>query len=67
MTFTPRRSGSGERLSMRISRSDRHKLRRGLGYKGIVADLDTGIRWRVYGARCGLPTCQCDAVVVEDK
>ncbi len=35
---------------------------RGLGLKGEFTDPTTGIRYRAYGASCGLPHCLCDAI-----
>jgi hypothetical protein len=38
---------------------------RGLGFRGIVEDMKTRKRYKVYGASCGLPHCQCDARIKE--
>ncbi len=65
--FTPRDKFTGERYRMKLSVEDRWLPSRGLGCRGTVTDLLTGKRWKVYGASCGLPNCQCDAVVVEVK
>ncbi len=66
--FTPRDKLTGERYRMKLSIRVRAELSdRGLGYRGTVQDRLTGKRWKVYGASCGLPHCQCDAVVVEVK
>lgn len=66
--FTPRvdtREGE-KRLRLKISASDRRKVTRGPGYKGIVTDED-GTKWAVYGAPCSLTNedgsgCYCDAI-----
>jgi hypothetical protein len=66
--FTPRDKLTGERYRMMLSVERRANLRsHGLGYRGTVQDQLTGKWWRVYGAACSLPRCQCDAVVVEVK
>lgn len=49
---------------MRLSHEDQAKITRGLGLKGVVTDLLTGRRWRVYGMACESPNCACDARVV---
>lgn len=64
--FTPR-DKRHRRLDMRLSAEDYRKIRRGLGKFGTVTDLLTGQRWTVYGAACGAPHCQCDAVVVPER
>lgn len=65
--FTPRmRIGDGFiRVRMRISETDHNSLGRGRGLQGIVTDLDTGKRYKVYGASCGLPRCMCDSKITE--
>lgn len=55
---------SGRRTKMRLSHEDQAKITRGLGLKGVVTDLLTGRRWRVYGMACESPNCACDARVV---
>lgn len=62
--FTPYSPDLGCRVRMRI---DRTLLRgsRGRGLRGIVTDLDSGIKYKVYGMSCGLPRCMCDAKIVE--
>lgn len=44
-----------------ISEADMRKITRGLGYKGIVTATDTGQRYKIYGASCGMD-CVCAAV-----
>lgn len=68
-TFTPRVSEySQERLRLQIP-MDKFVISRlsmkGLGYKGKVTDPETGKRYEVWGATCGLPNCDCDAYLVE--
>lgn len=59
--FTPIIAGTGNRPTMHLSDKDYAKITRGMGYKGIVTNLDDGKRYRVYGRPCNLPTCFCDA------
>jgi hypothetical protein len=66
MPFTPRKSyETDDRHEMRLSDEDQAKIRRGR-WKAEVTDLNTGIRYEVKGASCGLPRCFCDAVVTKE-
>jgi hypothetical protein len=59
--------GDDERCLMYVDAVDEDTMReagRGPGLKGIVDDIRTGTRWKVYGASCGLPHCYCAARVV---
>lgn len=57
--------GLPDRAVMDVADSDLAVVRtRGRGYHGTVTDTNTGKRWRVYGASCGLPGCMCAARVV---
>jgi hypothetical protein len=57
---------NGERVALRVSVEDSAKLeRRGPGDYGSIVDLDTGKRYSVRGAACEVPTCYCDAAIVE--
>lgn len=61
--FTPRKSyDTNERYAMRLSDADRSKVGRGRWPATDVTDLNTGTRYRVRSASCGL-RCFCDAVV----
>jgi hypothetical protein len=61
-TFTP--VFRGRRVRMRLSAEDDKRIDgRGPGPRGVVTDLDTGKRYRVYGKRCSLPKCYCDAKI----
>ena len=64
MRFTPI-SEEGVRLEMDVEVLSGDPFTRGLGFKGVVADKKTGRRYKVYGAACNLPHCQCDAKVKE--
>lgn len=61
--FTPRDYDTDQRL--RFDAKDvlvvggEPDRRRGPGVKGIVEI--NGVRYRVYGASCGLPNCMCDS------
>jgi hypothetical protein len=62
--FTPRLSTTGKRLALRLSDADwvianRHRGTRRI--KGVVTDQNTGKRYRIKGAACGLSCC-CDAM-----
>jgi hypothetical protein len=67
--FTPRESEhSDKRLLLLVdwaSYTDSPVSERTLGYKGDVKDVHTGKRYRVYGAPCSAPKCNCDAYVEE--
>lgn len=66
--YTPRLKNSNKRLHI-----ERHEFEkgfnfsRGIGIKGIMRDLDTGKRYRISGASCDAPNCQCDAIADEIK
>lgn len=67
LLFTPR-TPKGVRLALKLSNDDRSKMLlagRNLSVKGEVTDLNTGKRYRITGASCGSPECNCDAVAVE--
>jgi len=55
------------RVKMELSKEDREKITRGLGFKGIVTNTLNGRKYKVYGKACGLPGCQCDALAVPYK
>lgn len=63
-TLTPRLKGTLKRIHLNISDVEAKRVTRGLGFKGIVADLNTGKNYEIFGASCGL-TCLCDAIAVE--
>lgn len=58
---------NGVRIKLNVSESDLQKVTRGPGYKGIVTDMDTWKRYKIYGKACELPRCYCDAKAVEIK
>jgi hypothetical protein len=63
--FTP--MFNGVRVRMRISAGDLGLAsRQRLGYRTWVTDLDTGLRYDVYGLGCGNPRCYCDAQIFQD-
>jgi hypothetical protein len=64
MLFTPRNI-HGERMKMDVEVVSGDPAMRGLGFRGIVEDMKTRKRYKVYGASCGLPHCQCDARIKE--
>jgi hypothetical protein len=64
LTFTPRISAASEdRARMNLSAADMDKIGRGSKWSATVTDQNTGLRYRVRGASCGLPRCFCDAVI----
>ena len=65
MLFTPRNEDGSIRLEMDVEVLSGNPLSRGIGFRGIVAHKKSGKRYKVYGASCGLPHCQCDAWVKE--
>ena len=60
MLFTPLNK-LGVRLEMDVEVISGHPLARGLGFRGIVEDKETGKRFKVYGASCDFEHCECDA------
>ena len=65
--FTPRLGKTGKRLALRLSDADWQIVNRYRGsfrVRGIVTDLETGKRYRIKGASCGLQ-CRCDASAEE--
>jgi hypothetical protein len=54
----------GKRVRMRADLREVTRTR-GRGFQGHVTDLDTNIRYRVFGRDCGL-NCYCDAEIEED-
>ena len=64
MLFTPQ-DANGQRVRMDVDVISGDPFARGLGLRGIVEDKRTGKRYKVYGASCGFPRCQCDARIVE--
>ncbi len=65
--FTPRLSKTGKRLALRLSDADwviANRHHGTLRVRGIVTDQNTGKRYRIKGAACGLACCS-DAVAKE--
>lgn len=64
--FTPRVTEhfDAERIRMDLSAEDYAKVRRGWRGPETVTDQNTGARYVVKAAPCGL-SCYCDAVIVE--
>jgi hypothetical protein len=55
---------NGQRARMEVSDDDmKIAMIRGRGFHGVITDLRTGKKWRVYGKSCSLPNCMCDASV----
>ncbi len=66
--FTPRISASSQdRMHMRLDFRDDAKVTRGRKWRVTITDQDTGQRYLVRSASCGLPGCYCDAVVIAEK
>jgi hypothetical protein len=64
MLFTPK-DKEGVRMEMDVAVISGDPFARGLGFRGIVEDQKTRERFKVYGASCSLPHCQCDARIEE--
>ena len=71
--FTPIYAGGmdlaliGTRVRMRISADDLALAsKRRLGYRTWVTDLDTKLRYYVYGLACSAPRRYCDAQIFQD-
>lgn len=65
--FTPRLRTTGKRLALSLSDADWAIANRHHGtlrVRGIVTDQNTGKRYRIKGAACGLQ-CRCDATAEE--
>lgn len=69
--LTPRLHGTGERVKgWHFEVPNKMALwRRSLGFKGYIVRVKPAPRKRfaLYGASCGISTCQCDAVIKEVK
>jgi len=61
--LTPKISGE-LRVFLLVSKADHAKTRRGKGWKAVVTDLDSGVKFAIRAATCGIPTCYCAARVV---
>jgi hypothetical protein len=67
LIYTPRLKGTGERLRLLLNDADwaiANRYRGTFRVRGIVTDQNTGKRYRIKGAACGLP-CRCDAIAEE--
>ena len=65
--FTPRRKDGSERLQLMLNDADwvvANRYRGTLRVRGVVTDQNTGKRYRIRGAACGLE-CRCDATADE--
>jgi len=65
--YTPTLKDTGERLLMMLNEGDwaiANRYRGTLRVRGIVTDQNTGKRYRIKGADCGLQ-CRCDATAEE--
>lgn len=67
--FMPRDGRDDTRVRMRVSADELARLpikhRDCNVVLGVVTDLDTGVRYQVVSASCGLAQCVCDAVIRE--
>jgi hypothetical protein len=52
------------RLHLMLNDADHAKISRGRRWQAIVTDQNTGAKFKLRGASCGLSHCMCDAVVV---
>ncbi len=67
LIYTPRRKDTGERLRLLLNDADwvvANRYRGTFRVRGIVTDQNTGKRYRIQGAACGLQ-CRCDATAEE--
>lgn len=57
----------GERVALRVDERDHTAVIRllGPGLRRIITDLDTGKRYEAHGRPCEIPTCYCDAEIIE--
>jgi hypothetical protein len=64
--ITPRKAyKTWHRHELTVSDEDHEKTGRGR-WTAIVTDQNSGLRYKLRGASCGLPRCFCDAVVIEE-
>lgn len=57
----------GKRVEIKVSENDYDKVTRGLGFKGVITDLETMQTYRLYGKACDMPHCFCDAEIRPTK
>ena len=63
--LTPRVSArSTERVKILVSNADYRQIGRGRIWTATVTDINTGERFNLRHAGCGIPHCHCDAVIV---
>lgn len=63
--FTPRLR-NGRRIGLVLDDASYSQAKgRGLGNRGIVADLNTGNEYEIAGASCSLVGCVCDAIAIK--
>lgn len=62
--FTPTLNGQRVKLE-NVTWIEGH-IRRGRGKYGVI-ETESGKRYEVYGASCGIPNCMCDARIREVK
>jgi hypothetical protein len=55
---------SEDRLRLFLNEADAKKIQRGFSWTADVTDIDTQIRYKLRGCACSLPSCMCDAYVV---
>jgi len=65
ITITPRLA-NGKRIAL-VVRAEDSFLPRGREWQKEVTEVDTGKRYRLRGASCGLPECFCDSIAKEIK
>jgi hypothetical protein len=65
--FTPYMKGdkTGKRATMSLNEIDIKKIKRGRRWSATVVDQNTGRKYKVRGASCGLPHCFCAAIAEE--
>ena len=65
--YTPKLACTGKRIALNLSDADwavANRYRGTFRVKGVIVDLNTGKRYRIKGASCGLSCC-CDAIAEE--
>jgi hypothetical protein len=62
--MTPRLR-NGRRIGIVLDVAAFRQVRgRGLGYRGVVTDLNTGNLYGIVGANCDFTGCECDAIAI---
>ena len=63
--YNPLDAEAGVHVTLYLSEEDHRRIEaEEQGYRGIITDVRTGIRYRAFSVPCGVSGCDCRAVVV---